>query len=248
MSHELRTPLNSIIGFSQLLQEQYAGPLTDKQARYLGHIYQAGEHLLELVNDVLDLAKVEAGKLTLQCDALPVASILEDVSVIARALANKKDQIFEVQLEPALPPLRADPVRFKQICLNLLSNAVKFTPREGRITLAARKVNWSIGQSIDSSLPIDSSTTRPIDSPTECLEIRVSDTGIGIKPDDLSRLFQEFTQLEVAATKRHEGTGLGLALTKRLVELHGGRIWAESEGEGQGSTFTVILPFAGPSS
>jgi PAS domain S-box-containing protein len=252
MSHELRTPLNSIIGFSQLLQEQYAGPLTDKQARYLGHIYQAGEHLLELVNDVLDLAKVEAGKLTLQCEALTVAAILEDITVIARTLGNKKDQTFEVQVEPALPPLRADPVRFKQICLNLLSNAVKFTPRGGRITLTARLVTGeSWGAEAPTGYPgsrgaVEGSPRPPSSSaPLQFLEIRVTDTGIGIKPDDLSRLFQEFTQLEVAATKRHEGTGLGLALTKRLVELHGGGTWAESEGQGQGSTFTVILPFGG---
>ena len=113
MSHELRTPLNSILGFSQILQEQYGGALTEKQVRYAGHIYQAGEHLLELVNDVLDLAKVEAGKLTLQCEALPVTTILEDVSVIARTLANKKEQAFEAQIEPAFSPLRADPIRFK---------------------------------------------------------------------------------------------------------------------------------------
>jgi len=251
MSHELRTPLNSIIGFSQLLQEEYAGPLTEKQGRYLGHIRQAGQHLLELVNDVLDLAKVEAGKLRLQCEALPVAAILEDVSVIARALASKKGQAFEVQVEPALPSLRADPVRFQQICLNLLSNAMKFTPSEGRITLTARCVKAepeSRGAGAQGSRGDSQESPEPPSppAPQQFLEIRVQDTGIGIKPDDLSRLFHEFTQLEVAVTKHHEGTGLGLALTKRLVELHGGWIRAESEGEGRGSTFTVMLPFEGP--
>ncbi len=256
MSHELRTPLNSIIGFSQLLQEQYAGPLSEKQARFLGHIYHAGEHLLELVNDVLDLAKVEAGRLTLQCEALPVAAILEEVSVIARALASKKGQTFEVQLEPALPPLRADPVRFKQICLNLLSNAVKFTPPEGRITLTARckmtePENGRTGETESRAAgepkpSVHRFPDSPVRGQAEWLEIEVQDTGIGIKPEDLCRLFQEFTQLEPATTKHYEGTGLGLALTKRLVELHGGWIWAESEGEGTGSTFTVMLPFNGP--
>jgi len=240
MSHELRTPLNSIIGFAQLLQEQHAGPLTEKQARYAGHIQDAGLHLLDLVNDILDLTKVEAGKLGLQCEVLPVAPLLEEVQVIARTLANKKDQAFELRVQPALPPLRSDPVRFKQICLNLLSNAVKFTPRGGRITLTARQVT-------EERRPDGEAASRP-SSPVPCLEIRVSDTGMGIKRDDLPRLFQEFTQLEPAAIKRHEGTGLGLALTRRLVELHGGRIWAESEGEGRGSTFTVLLPFAGPGS
>ena len=246
MSHELRTPLNSIIGFSELLREPYVGSLTDKQARYLGHIHQAGTHLLQLINDVLDLAKVEAGKIVLQPESLPVAESLEEVLVMIRGLATKKDQTVEARIEPGLPLLRADAVRFKQICFNLLSNAVKFTPEQGRITLTARRVNWSRSQMIDSSEPIDHSTTRLVDSTGEWLELRLTDTGIGIKAEDLSRLFTEFTQLEAAATKRHEGTGLGLALTKRLVEMHGGRVWAESPGEGQGSTFTVILPLAGP--
>lgn len=247
MSHELRTPLNSIIGFSQLLRDQYAGPLSEKQVRYLGHIHSAGMHLFELISDILDLAKVEAGKLILHCEALPIAATLEDICAIADALAREKSQTLEFQVAPALPPLRADPVRFKQICLNLLGNAVKFTPNGGRITLTARAVEGEGGrQAAEGSLP-NSAFGNPVGVPhSAMLEIRVQDTGIGIKADDLPRLFQEFTQLEQAATREHKGTGLGLALTKRLVELHGGRIWAESEGEGRGSAFTVLLPFAGP--
>ncbi|MBI4572808.1 MAG: hybrid sensor histidine kinase/response regulator, partial [candidate division NC10 bacterium] len=158
-----------------------------------------------------------------------------------------------VRIDPALPPLQADPVRFKQICFNLLSNAIKFTPERGTITLTARRVPGIAECGMrNAELPATGSVPQsairnPQSEIAEWLEIRISDTGIGIRADDLPRLFREFTQLEAAATKRHEGTGLGLALTKRLVELHGGRIWAESAGEGQGSTFTVVLPFAGPS-
>ncbi len=250
MSHELRTPLNSIIGFSQLLRDQYAGPLSEKQVRYLGHIHSAGMHLFELISDILDLAKVEAGKLIPRCEALPVAATLEDICAIADALAREKSQTLEFQVAPALPPLQADPVRFKQICLNLLSNAVKFTPNGGRITLTARRVARQSGDL--ATRQSGASPDRPIAQVPECqagaewLEIRVQDTGIGIKAEDLPRLFQEFTQLEQAATREHKGTGLGLALTKRLVELHGGRIWAESEGESRGSAFIVLLPFEGP--
>jgi signal transduction histidine kinase len=246
MSHELRTPLNSILGFSQLLQEQTANLLSEKQTRYLTHIHNSGQHLLQLINDILDLSRVEAGKLLLQPEALAVAAALEEILVIARGLGQKKGQTVEAQIEADLPPLRADPVRFKQICFNLLSNAVKFTPDGGTVRVTARRVNWSSGQSVDSSGPIDKLTYRPIDPDGDLLEIAVSDTGIGIRPEDLPRLFQEFVQLETTRAQHREGTGLGLALTSRLVESHGGRIWAASEGEGRGSTFTVVLPLAGP--
>jgi signal transduction histidine kinase len=238
MSHEIRTPLNSILGFSQLLLEQTASLLSEKQRRYLGHIHNSGQHLLQLINDILDLAKVEAGKTVLDPQVLRVAPLLEDILVIARGLANKKAQIIETQVAPDLPSLRADPVRFKQILFNLLSNAVKFTPERGTITLTARPVT-------EDRRPATEPVPGP-PSPVQWLELRVTDTGIGIKPEDLPRLFQEFVQLESASAARQEGTGLGLALTKRLVELHGGRIWAASPGEGQGSTFTVVLPFTGP--
>ncbi|MBI4573181.1 MAG: MEDS domain-containing protein [candidate division NC10 bacterium] len=224
MSHELRTPLNSILGFSQFLLEQTKDVLSEKQTRYLTHIHTSGQHLLQLINDILDLSRVEAGRIPLQLEPLPIAQTLEAILVIARGLTNKKAQEIQTDIELDLPPLRADPVRFKQICFNLLSNAVKFTPERGRITIGARR------------------------APGEAtlLEFRVTDTGVGIKPEDLPRLFQKFVQLGTSQAQRQEGTGLGLALTKRLVELHGGRIWAASEGEGEGSTFTILLPFGGP--
>jgi PAS domain S-box-containing protein len=252
MSHELRTPLNSIIGFAEVLQDPTISPLTEKQARFLGHIHQAGRHLLELISDILDLSKVEAGKLTLQPQSLSVAITLEDVLVPARDLAGKKAQHLVSDIEADLPPLQADPVRFKQICSNLLSNALKFTPKDGTIWLTAKQVtgNQSPGaegpRSRGAEDGKEGSPAPPhLSSSAQetWLEITVRDTGIGIKPEDLPRLFQEFVQLESVETKRHEGTGLGLALTKRLVELHGGRISAASDGEGRGSTFTVLLPF-----
>jgi len=246
MSHELRTPLNSIIGFADLLIGQGVGPLIEKQARYLTHIHNSGKHLLQLISDILDLSKVEAGKFVLQPEALTVGSTLEDILVIGRGLAHKKSQTVKAEIQAGLPPLRVDAVRFKQILFNLLSNAVKFTPESGLITVTARKVDQSTGQVVDSSRPVDQLTTRPIDTAGEWLEIAVTDTGIGIKAEEMPLLFQEFTQIERTHAQRQEGTGLGLALTRRLVELHGGRVWAESEGEGRGSTFTMVLPFAGP--
>jgi signal transduction histidine kinase len=253
MSHELRTPLNSIIGFSELLLGQGVGPLIERQARFMGHIHQGGKHLLQLINDILDLSKVEAGKFVLQPEALPVAATLEDILVIARGLANKKAQEIQADIAPDLPPLNADPVRFKQILFNLLSNAVKFTPDGGRITVTAKAVpaiadcRLQIADLKDRGAALQSEIANLKSEIRDFLEIAVRDTGVGIKPEDMPRLFQEFVQLETTQAQRHEGTGLGLALTKRLVELHGGRIWAHSDGEGRGSTFTVLLPFAGPS-
>jgi signal transduction histidine kinase len=229
MSHEIRTPLNSIIGFSELLLDGGPGPLNPRQQRFLSNIHRSGQHLLQLINDILDLSKVEAGKIALRLEPVQTAEALEEVLVVARGLAGQKAQRLQADVPTDLPPLRADPVRFKQICLNLLSNAVKFTPERGAITLAVRRRL----QPPASALP-------------DCVEICVRDTGIGIRREDLPKLFGEFVQLETTRAQRHEGTGLGLALTKRLVELHGGQIQASSAGEGSGSTFQVTLPVSGP--
>ncbi len=248
MSHEIRTPLNSVLGFAQVLQLQTANVLSEKHTRFLNSIYSSGLHLLSLINDILDLSKVEAGKISLRPQPLPVASTVEDVLVIARGLANKKSQTIEVDIAPDLPSVPADPVRFKQILFNLLSNAVKFTPESGRITLTARTLVEAPGRRGAEAQGDtgDNSPRHPgTPAPRQFLEIAVTDTGIGIEAEDLPKLFQEFVQLDAARNQSHEGTGLGLALTKRLVELHGGRIWATSAGEGQGSMFTVLLPFAG---
>jgi signal transduction histidine kinase/integral membrane sensor domain MASE1 len=250
MSHELRTPLSSVIGFAEVLVTRTVGPLNEKQVRFLTHILTAGRHLLGLIDEILDLAKVEAGKVVLKPEPLRVAATLEETLVLARGLAHEKHQTLQAEIAPDLPVLRADPVRFKQICFNLLSNAVKFTPEGGTITVTARTVARESARPAlqPSEVPPD---LPPAQSPElglaeEWLEVRVTDMGIGIKPEDLPRLFQEFVQLEAQPTRGRGGTGLGLVLTRRLVELHGGRIWVESEGEEKGSTFTVALPFAGP--
>ena len=253
MSHELRTPLNSILGFSQLLLDQTTGVPQERQTRYLTHIHKSGQHLLQLISDILDLSKVEAGKFVLNPETLNVATTLDDILVIGRGLANKQGQTIETAIAPDLPPLMADPVRFKQIHFNLLSNAVKFTPDSGLITITARQVHSAestgapgMGGIREPTAPFPRFAASPILAESSFIQISVRDTGVGIKAEDLPRLFHEFVQLETTQAQRHEGSGLGLALTKKLVELHDGRIWAESAGEGQGSTFTVVLPIAGP--
>ncbi|MDE2180349.1 MAG: PAS domain S-box protein [candidate division NC10 bacterium] len=221
MSHELRTPLNSILGFAELLRDPQFGTVPAKRDRYLDHIHQSGQHLLQLINDLLDLSKVEAGKLEIRPEAFPLTEAMTAAIEQFRTQVDAKELTLSLQLEQAPDILVADPLRFKQILYNLLSNAVKFTPTGGSITVMA----------------------RPSERP-DFVEIAVQDPGIGIKAEDLSRLFQEFTQLDNSLAKSHQGTGLGLALTKRLVELHGGAVTVTSPGEGQGSTFTVTLPGA----
>lgn len=231
MSHELRTPLNAILGFSEMLQDQTFGPLNVKQARYVDNIRRSGKHLLALINDLLDLSKVEAGKLELWPEPFDLREALAAALAEIRPQAEAKRLQLQLSVDEALSLLAADPVRFRQILSNLLSNAVKFTPEGGRITVTARRVPRSEFQ------------VQNLEPGTmDFVEIAVQDTGIGIKAEDLPRLFQPLTQLEPVFTKQYQGTGLGLALTKRLVELHGGTIWAESKGEGRGSTFTVRLP------
>ena len=229
MSHELRTPLNSILGFSQFLLEQSTEALSAKQRRFLAHIHTSGEHLLQLINDILDFSKVEAGKLGLHLEPLAVSRVLEETLVMIRALAQGKEIRLTTELDSNLPRVVADPLRIKQILFNLLGNAVKFTPERGHINVRLGRVSGP-GREGDEGAARD------------WLELRVADTGIGIEAEDIPRLFQDFVQLEAAATKRHGGTGLGLALTRRLVELHGGRIWAESDGSGRGACFVVQIP------
>lgn len=233
MSHELRTPLNAILGFSDLLCDQTFGPLTAKQARYANHIQTSGRHLLALINDLLDLSKVEAGKLTLRLEPFDLSEALTIAVYEIRPVADTKQLTLTLDAGAAAITLTADPVRFKQIIYNLLSNAVKFTPEGGRITVSARVQREAAGVGGE-----DTPLTPPF------VEIAVADTGIGIAAEDLSRLFTRFTQLEIETTKQFQGSGLGLALTKQLVELHGGTIALASAGPSQGSCFTVRLPLA----
>jgi signal transduction histidine kinase len=225
VSHELRTPLNSVIGFSDLLVTMASAdsPLTDTQRDYVETISRNGRHLLELINELLDLSKIAAGRVELRLEPLELGPLLREAadSVRAQLEAHK----HQLAVEPPEPPvvLTADRVRLRQVLLNLLSNAIKFTTDGGRITLRARPEN--AGR----------------------VRIAVTDTGIGIAPADQHRLFQEFVQLDASPSRRYEGTGLGLALSKRLVELHGGTIGVESQ-LGQGSTFWFIVPRAAPRS
>ena len=221
MSHELRTPLNAIVGFSDLLAEQTAGQLNDKQKRFVNHIKQGSSHLLQLINDILDLSKIEAGQLELHCEDFHVAETLPEVLSTIRPLAMAKNIRVEQDLE-TISPIFADRVRFKQILYNLLSNAVKFTPRGGRIDIHCLEIK-------------------------NFVRISVTDTGIGIRPEDQGVVFEEFRQVEGNAGAPSEGTGLGLAITKRLVEQQGGKISLESEA-GKGSRFTFTLPIGSKNS
>ncbi|MDE2485686.1 MAG: response regulator, partial [candidate division NC10 bacterium] len=240
MSHELRTPLSSILGFSELLQDPDFDVLTEKRVRFAQHIKASGEHLLSLINDLLDLSKIEAGKIELRPEPFECREAVYAAVTEIQLQADRKHLALELRVDEAPSTLTADPVCFKQILLNLLSNAVKFTPDGGQIMVTARvgSRGEGLGSSEGSRLDPKPYTLYP----GECVEIAVADTGIGIKPEDLPRLFQEFVRLDAATALRTEGTGLGLALTRKLVELHGGTIAAVSEGEGRGSTFTVRLP------
>jgi len=218
MSHELRTPLNAIIGFSQVLREKMFGELNEKQADYLDDILSSGQHLLNLINDILDLSKVEAGRMELQVSVFPLAEVVENSLSMVRERATRQGVALLTHVDPSVGLLDADERKIKQILFNLLSNAVKFTPAGGQVTLAARTVG-------------------------DTVEIAVADTGVGIGAEEQARIFDEFYQVGPGMTQ--EGTGLGLALTRRLVELHHGQLRVES-APGEGSTFTVVLPLRQP--
>ncbi len=242
MSHELRTPLNAIIGFSEVLLDPNMGPLPlEEQQEFLTNILTSGKHLLRLINDVLDLSKIEAGKMELQPETVSLPDTVEGVLGTVKPLATKKQIRVGSDVAGDLPLVWADPPRLKQILYNLLSNAIKFTPAGGSVSVAARRVDSASGQEVDPGRPIDSSTTRPIDRRGEFIEVAVADTGIGIPPEDLGRIFEEFEQVADLTRPRQEGTGLGLALVKKLVEMHGGSIRVEST-PGKGSTFTFTIP------
>jgi signal transduction histidine kinase len=216
MSHELRTPLNAIIGFSEVLLERLFGDLNAKQDDYLKDIHSSGRHLLNLINDILDLSKVEAGRMELELSTFDLPSAIANAMTLIRERAQKHGIAMAQDVAPELGEVVADERKFKQILLNLLSNAVKFTPDGGRIDVTARSTDDNI-------------------------VVAVRDTGIGIAPEDQEAVFEEFRQVGRHYTSKQEGTGLGLALTRRFVELHGGRISVEST-PGRGSTFTFTLP------
>ncbi len=215
MSHELRTPLNAIIGFSEVLSEQMFGEVNAKQAEYLRDILTSGQHLLALINDILDLSKVEAGRMELEPGRFSLPEALGNGLTMLKERASRHGITLSLDADPSLDVIEADERKVKQVVFNLLSNAVKFTPDGGRVELSAHSVHDEI-------------------------HIAVRDTGVGIAAEDQAHVFEEFRQTG-AGRAQSEGTGLGLALTKKLVELHGGRIWVESE-VGVGSTFVFTLP------
>jgi CheY-like chemotaxis protein/anti-sigma regulatory factor (Ser/Thr protein kinase) len=220
MSHELRSPLTAVIGFSDLLGDQLFGRLNEKQSGYVREISDAGHHLLRLINDILDLAKIEAGKIDIRLCTVDLSELLDHCRTMIREMAIKRGLSLNLKVSENLKEkkIQADDVRLKQMVINLLSNAVKFTPAGGTIQLEAERRG-------------------------EDIEISVSDTGIGLKTADRERIFHAFEQLDSSFSKQEQGTGLGLALVRTLVELHGGSVSVESDGEGMGSTFRLIFPY-----
>ena len=219
MSHELRTPLNAVIGFSTSLRAQYFGPLNDKQREYVNYILSSGQHLLSLINDLLDLSKIEAGRMELALESVEVAGLVDSSIELLRMRAQQKGVDIDVDVDERARVVRGDGRKLKQVVLNLLSNAVKYTPAGGHVDVRADRV----------------------DAPLEGVRIQVRDTGPGIPPEHAGRLFEEFGQLPGDDRTIAEGTGLGLAVSRRLVELHGGRIGVDSS-PGRGSTFWFVIP------
>jgi signal transduction histidine kinase/CheY-like chemotaxis protein len=231
MSHELRTPLNAIIGFSEVLCEQAFGNLNDKQLKYANNVVNSGKHLLHLINEILDLAKVESGKMDLHPEVFAVNNAIAELVTFAQGLAVKKEITIRRRFSPKLLTINADLKKFKQIFYNLLSNAIKFTPEGGTIEIITDCVG-------DFEMSGNDQFIR-----RRYAEFCVKDNGIGISEEDKQRVFKEFQQVDGSYSRQYEGTGLGLALTKKLVELHGGSIWVESE-RGKGSAFYFTIPIA----
>ncbi|HLD35591.1 MAG TPA: ATP-binding protein [Planctomycetota bacterium] len=217
MSHELRTPLNSIIGFSEVLYDETFGKLGEKQKEYVNYVLVSGKHLLLLINDVLDMAKVEAGKMELSISSLSLKNILEDALILIKGMALKKKITLALKIDENIGQIEADERKLKEVLYNLFSNAIKFTLPEGKVGITAQIIGSEI-------------------------EIAVTDTGIGIAPENISRVFEAFTRIENPYSKAIEGTGLGLGLSKKLVELHGGKIRIESNGLNTGTVVKFTLP------
>ncbi len=237
VSHELRTPLTSIIGYSDMLATGLAGQLNPDQAEFVETIRSKGDHLLALITSLLDLNKLEQGKVAIRREAIDTVALVEDVAKTLAPTAAQKGVRVEVELEDGLPPMQADPVRVRQVLLNLADNAVKFSPRESRVVLGARAVDLSPPDDDEAFGLVLVGGTR------QALELSVRDAGPGIPSHDHERIFDAFYQVDGSSTREHDGTGLGLSIVKRLVEAHGGTVWVESvPGEGACFRFTIPEP------
>ncbi len=244
MSHELRTPLNSIIGFSEVLTEGLAGSITDEQKEYVLNIWNSGRHLLRLINDILDLSKMESGNMELELSEFDIKEFIQGSMLMFREKAIKHKIKFTSDIPDDIGVVTADAVKIKQALLNLLGNAFKFMDDGGAVSVQARKIQDSKFKIQDSGKKAAQNIESGIlnlESGADFIEISIADTGIGISQEDQKKLFQPFQQLESAITKKYEGTGLGLRISKSIVELHGGRIWVESE-EAKGSRFIFAIP------
>lgn len=234
MSHELRTPLNHIIGFTEMVLDQRVGNLNEQQEEFLSDVHTSSKHLLSLINDILDLSKIEAGKLELEASRVDLKMLLDHSLIMIKQKALKEGIELAIEADDIPETIMADERKLKQIMYNLLSNAVKFTPGGGKIAIWAKRIS----NRLVSNESIHSGAGNGF------VEIAVIDSGIGIAENDLERIFQPFEQAKNSPARKYQGTGLGLSLTRSLVNLHGGKIWAESEASGRGSTFRFILPVA----
>jgi signal transduction histidine kinase len=225
MSHELRTPMNAIIGFSDVLAEEYVGPLNDKQREYVGDILDSAKHLLLLIDDILDVSRIESGRMTMEPDIVRLSGLLEDSLIMVRERIGKHSITIRIEMEAQTSDIEivADPLRLKQLLFNLISNAVKFTPDSGCVVIK----------------------TGFADPDSKTIQIIVEDSGIGIAPEYLEKIFENFFQVQGGILDKTRGAGLGLSLVRQIVVMHGGRVWAESNGIGNGSRFVVELPVNG---
>ena len=231
MSHELRTPLNHIIGFTNLVLDKDVGDLNETQEEYLNDVRQSSEHLLSLINDILDLSKVEAGKFEFKPSQIDIKELLENSLTMIKEKAFNHKIKLAIKLDSIPDTITADERGLKQVMYNLLSNAVKYTPDNGTVSILGQMVERDKEPNLTDS-----------DSNGRYLKVSIMDSGIGISPDDLSRVFSPFEQIQNSLDRTYTGTGLGLSLSRDLIEMHNGKIWAESEGEGYGSTFHFIIP------
>ena len=245
MSHELRTPLNHIIGFTELVVDKNFGDLNEIQEEYLNDVLGSSRHLLALINEILDLSKVEAGKMELTPSEVNLNALLESSLTLVKEKAMRHGIKLSTDTARVPPTIEADEQKLRQVLYNLISNAVKFTPDGGQITLRARVVDPA-GNRSDSADGHTGGNAHPQPAgpnpPGAFVQISLEDSGIGLSAEDLERIFDPFEQVESSASRKYQGTGLGLAISRKFVELHGGRIWAESEGKNKGSTFHVRLP------